>query len=558
MQGGGELRELGCVVLLQQRIAEFDEGGFRVEAGVFGPGKEVAAGQGQRRPGGADPARQSGRQVHARGHLAQLGEAPVGEDERAQRAAGLDLGDESRIVLFGEEVLATDVEHLAARPEVVVELRVAGLPVHHRIDANAVEQGDRGPQRTFQVGGHVTEVDARRSGAGDRGSSDFQRRPVGQLLPVGIPSVAHGIGGARVPAGSDQSRAHDLAAEPGGDRESGDAALAPGGDEPRALVDPSQVHDLVVVRREVEGELDVDVVGLVGGAAQLDLDPLVPDFAGVHELAPGKPQRRRQVPRQDRVLRARIVVGEVDPETAVEESRFEPDLQLCALFRLQGVVADELGRHRGDAAAAGNGREGAERRVVGGLLARHAEGGAELEFADSRDVEEVLFAQHPGDAGLGVDDEVVVLAEGAVVVRADRRGEEHSVPHLHALLHEEAEGVVLDEVLAAEGLGQGVDDREPRRREVVPFGHEEFGEAAIVLRAPRGGGADRTRDVECRRRTVVEGRVLGVSRLHELAAAGGVRTEERRDVGRHALPQLDVVFEDALYIHDSLLLRVIN
>src|SRR5690606_20031318 len=148
------------------------------------------------------------------------------------------------------------------------------------------------------------------------------------------------------------------------------------------------------------------------------------DLADVHEARTGEAGGRRARSEQDRVPRRLVVPGEIDTHTVVEQAGLEAELDLAAALRAERRVADRGGRDRADVVRAGHGGEGAERVERAGLLAGLAVGGAQAEGVDLGDAPERLLADDPGEGGGRGPDQVQLLAERALVVRAQRRAHE--------------------------------------------------------------------------------------------------------------------------------------
>src|SRR5690606_29914022 len=102
-------------------------------------------------------------------------------------------------------------------------------------------------------------------------------------------------------------------------------------------------------------------------------------------------------------------------------------LDLRAPLRLEVRVAEGLRRDTARAVAARCGRKRAQCGECVRLLARLAVRRTQLERVDEADVPERLLAHDPRRAHLRVDHEVEVLAERAIVVDAERAGQEEAI-----------------------------------------------------------------------------------------------------------------------------------
>ena len=115
--------------------------------------------------------------------------------------------------------------------------------------------------------------------------------------------------------------------------------------------------------------------------------------------------------------------------------------------------------------------------MVPGCSPARAEGAAQTQGVEETLVEERLLRQEPGDAGLGVDRGVEVLAEGAVVVEAEGAGDVEPLLERELLLHISPDGARFDGGVpglraprAGDGLGAGrqhASGRERAAREVA-------------------------------------------------------------------------------------------
>src|SRR5690606_3500316 len=170
----------------------------------------------------------------------------------------------------------------------------------------------------------------------------------------------------------------------------------------------------------------------------------------VHVPRAGEAGGRRARTEQDRVPGRLVVPGEVDPQAVIEQAGLEAELDLGAALRTQRRVADRGRRDRADVVRAGHRREGPQRVERAGLLTGLAVRGAQAQRVDHRDVPERLLADDPGEGGLRIPDQVEVLTERAVVIRAHRGGQEEPVLPGELLLPEDADGDVLRVRLVAE------------------------------------------------------------------------------------------------------------
>src|SRR5260221_5475577 len=134
----------------------------------------------------------------------------------------------------------------------------------------------------------------------------------------------------------------------------------------------------------------------------------------------------------------------------------EPRLDLPGYFRLEIGIADVERRDGGSPASPNRGTIGLHRGERVRLLARRAPRRPELQRGQEVGaVEEARVGHHPGGADLGVDHEVVIDAERAVVVAAQRAGQEEAVVPGELLLPIEPDRLVLEiEVRILEALAE--------------------------------------------------------------------------------------------------------
>ena len=429
------------------------------------------------------------RELVAQRQLAQLGIAGVVVDPVDERAGRLDPADERGVVALRVDVLEAGLEHLAAGAQVVVGLLEAVLVVDQRVQPQPAAECEGRADPALGLGRRLAQKHARRDHVAGRVVAGHG------LVVERRTAVAHHRREDGFAVRVELSAHHLLAEERCGGI--AHAVLLTPDHDAAVLVDLRQAVARAIARRltQVEhlvgvgGDVPVQVPGEVGRphrlAPHVELDPEVPDRAGVNEHRVGEATGGRDVLRQDRVVRRLAIVGEVDADAIVQGAGLEAQLGAAAYLRAEVCVADELRRQHAAIARAGGRGVGLQRCEVVGLLARFAERPTQPHLVEPMEMPPRLFADHPAAAHLGIDLVAHLGAEGAVAVDAHCSGDEQAVVPGELLLHVPAQRVVLDQVLAGHGARRGRHGGEPRRREVLAIGLGGIAQPVVVLAAGR-------------------------------------------------------------------------
>src|SRR5687767_299327 len=453
VEGHDELRERGQERLVLRcgargrwypRVAN-----LRVRSDEVRPGREIAPRHRQSSSPDSGSTHPLLRQPVRRRDLPQLHERSV-LNELILHARGRRRWCDAREVLrrkpFGVVARFAHAER-AGVGDVRVQYLVTPLEIDHAVEREALADRERVRDVAEDLGRLRPDENRKRLRTGDRRTAG---RP-GHAQDV-ADRVGRGI--AR--------RSGNALRPPAEDRIALDVTEIAG-----AARDAPHVFDPVLVGADVPTDLPREALEGDRPELRLKLDPTVARLANVDRLIPGESTRWRELPREDRVLRAPRVVGEVQAQT-IEEPCLEARLPLGAALRLEIGIAERAWSHARRPVAAGSIGHRAQRNERVRLLPGLSVCAPELQGIDdvAEAAPERLLADHPRGANLRIGDPVQVFTERRVVVHTHAGGKEEAIVPPELLLPVNAHGRVDDELLRrCTGHGRPRDGFHARRGE---------------------------------------------------------------------------------------------
>ena len=215
----------------------------------------------------------------------------------------------------------------------------------------------------------------------------------------------------------------------------------------------AQAHHLRIVGADPQPRVYAEAGTLEQPRVELEFDPVGADGPHVLELAPRESLRGDGADEHERVGGLLIEVGEGGRESVVQPRGIEAELPLSGHLRSQ-IGIPQVERREGGRARVPCGRPRSHRVKGARSAAGLTVGRAQLDGAEAG-IPEVLVADHPGAAHLGVDLETEPRTEGAVAVDPDPAGHEVLVADVEDVLDEEARVPDLLAVLLRHLDGRG-------------------------------------------------------------------------------------------------------